>query len=203
MISVIYNLYRKAKYGIIFGFTTVTGRVKAILAGVNLGKGVKFFGSCYIQKSRSAILKIGANSSFRSHPISNLIGVNRPCILSVGSNAKLVIGKNCGFSGTVIGCFEQITLENNVRCGSNTLITDSDWHLDDLRSGNPSSIYLERNVWLGVNVTVMKGVRIGENTVIGAGSIVTKNIPPNVIAAGNPCKVLRPLRPSEIKVDVE
>jgi maltose O-acetyltransferase len=46
-------------------------------------------------------------------------------------------------------------------------------------------------VWLGVNVTVMKGVTIGANSLIGAGSIVTKDIPANVIAAGNPCVVIR------------
>jgi acetyltransferase-like isoleucine patch superfamily enzyme len=49
------------------------------------------------------------------------------------------------------------------------------------------------NVGLGVNVIVMKGVTIGDNSVIGANSVVTKNIPANVIAAGNPCKVIREL----------
>ena len=48
-----------------------------------------------------------------------------------------------------------------------------------------------QNVWLGGDVKILAGVSIGDNTVIGAGSIVTKNIPSNVIAAGNPCKVLR------------
>lgn len=47
------------------------------------------------------------------------------------------------------------------------------------------------NVWIGGNVSVMPGVKIGDNTVIGAGSVVTKNIPDNVVAAGNPCKVLK------------
>lgn len=47
------------------------------------------------------------------------------------------------------------------------------------------------NVWIGCNVTILPGVTIGENTVIGAGSVVTKDIPANVIAAGNPCRVLR------------
>ena len=56
----------------------------------------------------------------------------------------------------------------------------------------PSDV--EENVWLGVNVIVLKGVRIGKNTVIGANSVVTKNIPANVIAAGNPCKILSNLK---------
>lgn len=52
-------------------------------------------------------------------------------------------------------------------------------------------VNIEDNCWIGANVTICPGVTIGENTVIGAGSVVTKNIPANVIAAGNPCKVIR------------
>lgn len=52
-------------------------------------------------------------------------------------------------------------------------------------------ITVKDNVWIGANVTVLPGVTIGENSVIGAGSVVTKDIPPNVIAVGNPCRVLR------------
>ncbi len=49
------------------------------------------------------------------------------------------------------------------------------------------------NVWMGGNVTILSGVTIGGNTIIGAGSVVTKDIPSNVVAAGNPCRVLRPI----------
>lgn len=54
-------------------------------------------------------------------------------------------------------------------------------------------IHIGRNCWLGAGVIVMPGVTIGDNTVIGAGSVVTKDIPANVVAVGNPCKVLRPI----------
>ena len=52
-------------------------------------------------------------------------------------------------------------------------------------------VHIGKNCWLGAGVIVLPGVTIGDNTVIGAGSIVTKDIPPNVVAVGNPCKVLR------------
>jgi len=106
---------------------------------------------------------------------------------------KIEIGNNCGFSGTAIGAFDSITIEDNVRCGANTLITDADWHMDDPRVGPAKPIIIRKNVWIGYNTVVLKGVEIGENTIIGAGSIVTSNIPPNVIASGNPCKVIKPL----------
>ena len=52
-------------------------------------------------------------------------------------------------------------------------------------------VHIGRNCWLGAGVIVMPGVTIGDNAVIGAGSIVTKDIPANVVAVGNPCRVLR------------
>ena len=54
-------------------------------------------------------------------------------------------------------------------------------------------IHIGKNCWLGANVVVLPGVTIGDNSVIGAGSVVTKDIPANVVAVGNPCKVLRPI----------
>lgn len=54
-----------------------------------------------------------------------------------------------------------------------------------------AAVTIENNCWIGANVTICPGVTIGENTVIGAGSVVTKDIPANVIAAGNPCRVIR------------
>lgn len=160
-------------------------------------KGAKqsnFFGQTYIYKAKNSILILGNRLTFRSYPNSNLIGINRNCSLStLAPNAQIIIGDDCGFSGTVIGAFTKIELGKNVRCGANTLITDSDWHTDDPRSGESKPVFIHDNVWLGVNVIVLKGVTIGENSVIGAGSVVTKNIPANVIAAGNPCKFLKNL----------
>jgi len=52
-------------------------------------------------------------------------------------------------------------------------------------------VYIGKNAWIGSNVTILPGVHIGENSVIGAGSIVTKDIPANVVAVGNPCRILR------------
>jgi acetyltransferase-like isoleucine patch superfamily enzyme len=163
------------------------------LKGISVGSACSFYGWMKFKRSSKDTIQIGSNCTFRSKHTSNLIGINRPCIFtSIGMNgSRLIVGNGCGFSGTVIGCFNEIILGDNVRCGANTLITDSDWHLDDPRSGKPSPVRIGNNVWLGVNVTVLKGVSIGENTVIGANSLVVRNIPANVIAAGNPCVVIK------------
>lgn len=160
--------------------------------GVNLNNGVKFQGKCYFKRFPGSKISIGKNCSFLSKSFSNQIGINRPCMLSTQTkNAQLIIGENCGFSGTVLGAFKLIKIGNNVRCGANTLITDSDWHNEDPRSGEPKAVIIEDNVWIGVNTIVLKGVTIGANSVIGAGSVVAKSIPANVVAAGNPCKIIR------------
>lgn len=167
---------------------------KVKLKGFRIPFGIRIqsIGKTLIFKQKNSIIKIGNNCGFRSKEHSNLIGINRKCSLStLLSGAELTIGDNCGFSGTVIGAFKSVKIGNYVRCGANTLITDADWHLDDPRSSEPRPIIINDNVWLGVNAVVMKGVTIGENTVIGANSVVTKDIPANVIAAGNPCRVIK------------
>ncbi len=188
-----FNVLEGILAGIKEWFTSRLMLILLKLKGIQFKSGLRFFGFAKFTKVRNGSITIGENCTFRSYSTSNLIGVNRPCIISAIGNDKptVEIGKNCGFSGTVIGAFNKITLGNNVRCGANTLITDSDWHLDDPRSGKPSPVIIEDNVWLGVNVMVLKGVSIGKNTIIGANSVVTKDIPANVVAAGNPCKVLK------------
>lgn len=166
--------------------------------GVRLGRGSVFMGRPRFRRHPGSRVVIGPGCRFNSSPSSNLIGVNRPCIVStLKEGAELVIGDGCGFSGTVIGCATRITLGRNVRCGANTLITDTDWHRDDPRSGPDAPVDIGDNVWLGVNVTVLKGVTIGAGTLVGAGSLVTKSLPANVVAAGVPARIIRAIKVKE------
>lgn len=175
-------------------YSTVYCRLYCFFCGIQMGSGSRFYGIATFVRSSGSVIQIGKKARFRSGSTTNLIGINHACIISThGKNSEIIIGDNCGFSGTVIGSFNKIVIGNNVNCGANTLITDSDWHLNDPRSGKPKPVIIGNNVWLGYGVIVMKGVSIGDNTVIGAGSVVTKDIPANVVAAGNPCKVIKPL----------
>lgn len=164
------------------------------LIGVKIGRNNYFSGwASFLLADKSSII-IKGNCKFNSNCTSNRIGIKHKCIINtLHSNAIIEINKNCGFSGVSIGCFKHIYIGENVRVGANVLITDGDWHLDDPRVSLPKPIIIKDNVWLGYGAVVMKGVTIGENSVIGLNSVVTKDIPANVIAAGNPCKVIRGL----------
>jgi len=83
----------------------------------------------------------------------------------------------------------------------NVIIVDSDFHVswppekrfDLIDSKQDKEIRIGRNVWIGANTIVLKGVTIGDNSIIGAGSVVVKDIPKNVLAAGNPAVVKKQL----------
>jgi acetyltransferase-like isoleucine patch superfamily enzyme len=144
--------------------------------------------------NKGGTISIGENCHFKSKLMSNKMGLNHGCTISLmKKEAMLIINDNCGFSGVSIGCFNSIIIGNGVNVGANSLITDSDWHENDYRSGRSKPVKIDNNVWIGYGVIILKGVTIGENSVIGAGSVVTRDIPANVIAAGNPCIVVKKL----------
>ena len=177
-----------------FLWGTFWGYLRCAWWGVQLGRGCRFHGRARFRRYPGSRVTIGEKCTFLSSPQGNLIGVNRPCMIStMTSRAQVQLGNACGFSGTVIAAFKQVVLGDEVICGANTLITDSDWHPEDPRSGLPLPVIIGNHVWLGVNATILKGVRVGDNSVIGACSVVTHDIPADVIAAGNPCKVIKPL----------
>ena len=162
--------------------------------GVKVGKSCLFGGFLRVSKCKDSVIKVGSNCRFMSKTIGNSIGINHLCMLTTQSPMTTIsIGDNCGFSGTSIWCFDKITIGNNVRIGANVLIMDGDAHQNDPRAGNNAPIEIQDNVWIGANVMVLKGVTIGRNSLIGAGSIVVKDIPANTIAVGNPCKPIRQL----------
>ncbi|MDR2927982.1 MAG: acyltransferase [Cytophagaceae bacterium] len=178
-------------------------RMRALLAlkGIPVGKKSCFYGNAYFVRCPQSAIIVGNGCTFDSSKFKNLIGVNRSCTVStLNSGAELRIGNATGFSGVKIGCAQKITIGNNCLFGANVLVTDSDWHaIDPLHRSNPdfistAPVEIGNNVFIGVNSVILKGSHIGNNSVIGAGSVVSGTIPANVIAAGNPCRVIRELK---------
>jgi len=120
------------------------------------------------------------------------------------NNKKLFFGKNIKLNDDVhIGCIEKIVIEDNVLIGSKVLIIDhqhgkytgedqdSPYSTPDERKLFSKPILIEKNVWIGEMVSVMPGITIGSGSIIGSNSVITKDIPKNSIAVGNPCKVIK------------
>lgn len=180
-------------------YSNVVVKMLLGLKGGAIGLGAKFFGVPYIYIYPGSVLRIGKNFELRTHVKSNLIGIQQKSMISVQSrDAEIIIGDNCGFSSIVLAAAHSIRIGNNVMIGANSLVTDFDWHAmksDEYYSGVPDGkpVSIGDNVFIGYSSTILKGVKIGDNSIIGANSVVTRSIPANVVAAGNPCKVIRSL----------
>jgi acetyltransferase-like isoleucine patch superfamily enzyme len=111
------------------------------------------------------------------------------------------IGDHCLLCpGVRIDSASRIKIGNNCMLAAGSYLTDADWHdvYDRTRTvGKTVPITLADNVWIGDGAIICKGVSIGANSVIGAGSVVTQDIPDNVIAAGNPARIVKALDPAK------
>jgi acetyltransferase-like isoleucine patch superfamily enzyme len=102
--------------------------------------------------------------------------------------------------GTRISASDEITIGDSVMMANSVYITDSDWHgIYDRteRSDKVTPVHVGDNVWLGDHCVVLKGVTIGENSVVAANAVVSKDVPANVVVAGNPAKVVKQLEPEK------
>ena len=119
-------------------------------------------------------------------------------------------GKNVHFGNSVYANFNltlvddcDIFVGNNVMFAPNVTVATATHPINPVLRSKQAQynlpVHIGNNVWIGTGATILPGVSIGDNTVIGAGSVVTKDIPANVVAVGNPCKVLREINENDIK----
>ena len=192
-------LLDKIIVGIYYRFLNFYHHKQLKYFNVNHGK-VKFIGRAIINIDKTGSCTIGNNF--------NCLSGNRACVSSsnptkirVWHNAKLIIGENCGFSATAIACKSEIIIGDNVKIGSGSILHDSDHHsLDpnerkntklDRENIKTSTLKIKDNVFIGANCTILKGVFIGENSIIGANSVLTKDVGANEVWAGNPAKFIK------------
>ena len=126
-------------------------------------------------------------------------GAVRRCNFFVGNGAELTIGDHVGISATTIGACKKVAIGNHVVLGTGVCIFDSDFHsldpnvraydADDSKKAT-KRVIIEDHAFIGAYSIILKGVKIGKNSIVGAGSVVRESIPPNQIWAGNPAKFI-------------
>lgn len=176
-------------------------RLQFALNGIAWGEGWRFYRTPIVQKHRHSSMVFGANLQLRSSLRSNPLGASHPVMLCTWQQgAKLIVGSDFAMTGGALCAAQHIEIGNRVRLGANTTITDTDFHPLAAGNGRPGSsevrtdpVFIEDDVFIGMNSLILKGVRIGRGSVIGAGSVVTGEIAPGVVAAGNPARVIRTL----------
>ena len=172
------------------------------LRGLQVGVACGFLGMPVVTRHPESEIIIGDGVRMISKTFATALGVSHPCILrTLAAGATLQIGCRTGMSGGAICAARQVVIGADCLIGADVVIADTDFHPLDpsLRRDSAAAYRAARpvvigdNVFLGTRVTVLKGVVIGENTVVGAGSVVTATLPANVIAGGNPCRIIRQL----------
>jgi len=164
---------------------------------VKSGNRVKIYGFPFILNKGKFIISdnVTINSRYRNNPI----GGSTFCSFWIKEGGELIIGKGTGISNSAFVTAKRIKIGENVFIGGDCKIYDTDFHSLDIkhRLKKPDTmvkskeIIIGDNVFIGGSTIILKGVNIGNNSVIGAGSVVTKNIPPFEIWAGNPIRFIK------------
>lgn len=157
----------------------------------------RFYGLPHIFTARRrGEISIGKNFIATSQIKNNSMGVIQPVVLKVFPGARMEIGDNVGISGSTLCASTKIQVGNDVLIGTGCLIADTDAHPinPDKRSDGTAAlkapVVIEDSVFIGARCIILKGVHIGKGSVIGAGSVIAKNIAEYAVAVGNPATII-------------
>jgi acetyltransferase-like isoleucine patch superfamily enzyme len=156
-----------------------------IAKGGLLTLGIKYNGS------NGAFLEIKKGGTLRIEGRAHLMKGDS---VEIARDATLTIGDDTFINeNTNIICHSSVTIGSHCAIGWGNNILDSDLHYvikDDIKSAKVAPVIIGDHVWTGLNVVILKGVTIGNNSVVAAGSMVTKDIPEHVLSAGSPARVI-------------
>jgi acetyltransferase-like isoleucine patch superfamily enzyme len=178
-------------------FPSKLWRLEAQIKGVRFEGAVTFFGRPIITVSAnsSMILSDGVclSSATRVNPLGNF----QPCVLrTMTAGAKLVVGPKVGMSAAVVCAATSIVIGENTLIGAGAMIIDNDFHeltdqgwTSELSPDSKRPISIGRDVFVGARAIILKGVTIGNRATIGAGAVVSTDVPAGALAVGNPAKI--------------
>jgi hypothetical protein len=139
----------------------------------------------------------GSGLSLNSATRSNPVGCFQPCVLrTLSADAELIVAEEVGLSAAVICAGISIQIGARTIAGAGAMILDNDFHelgadglWRDEYSTNARPIRIGEEVFIGARALILKGVTIGNRAIIGAGAVVTQDVPENHVAAGNPARI--------------
>ena len=181
-------------------------RCKAVLFGVPVGPDVTCAGPVILGRWPGSVIRIGAKvslvSTSRRATAATLYAPIR--LRTHGPSAAIVLEEGVQLSGTSITARStEIRIGKYTMLAPNCVVVDSDFHAlwpPERRHVDPgyagdAAVRIGEHVWIGMGCIILKGVQIGDGALIAAGSVVTRNIPPRVLAAGVPARVVKKLEP--------
>lgn len=195
------KIIRRCKIKIVREYWILCNKMKLKINNIQFGLNCALFNSLYIRNNGN--ICIGDNFLMTSMGGYNPLCRNIKGAIVAESNSTISIGDHVHVSSPCIWARKRIVIGNDVKIGGDTMIIDSDAHSlnyldrrigldkEDCSNAHSKEIVIGNDVLIGTRCTILKGVHIGDRCVIGAGSVVTTDIPADTIAAGNPCRVIR------------
>lgn len=185
------SFFRNQKYNLLSDIRTCSGNPKKIQPLLITGSGTVKFGKSVIIGTRKSPYALTGYAYIQARNINTCIIIDD----RVWTNNNLAI--ICEGPGVKIG--------EDTLIGSNVEIYDSDFHPASplerkIGSAKTGKVIIGKNVWIGSNVKILKGVEIGDNSIIANNSVVTKKIPSNVIAGGIPAKTLKIIENDKVNI---
>ncbi len=186
-------------------------RLKFRLNDVKFGRNMQVYTKFFLNKAPGSKISIGDDFIYTNGDAFNPLCRNIcGCMYTAFPHSQITIGNGTGISSACLWANSSITIGNHVNIGGDCILMDSDAHnldyrvrkakgekgkmSEDVLTAKTAPIVIEDDVLIGTRCIILKGVTIGARSVIGSGSIVTKSIPSDCIAAGNPCKVIRSIK---------
>ncbi len=198
------GLLRRAKYLL---FSPIS-RIYLHIHGARIGRGLCLQSLPFCRSYGTGRIEIGDNVTILNTLSQNTAGILHKTVLIAGDGALLRIGNEVGISGAILDARDSIFIGNRCMLGANCSVFSSNYHplhprdRHDLmqKAVATAPVTLEDDVWIGANAIILKGVTIGAASIVAAGSVVSKSVPPGFIVAGNPARVIKPVPDARMSV---